>query len=306
MTVVYNGGETEVVDYERAFNALMLDCGLVCEVDDAVEEASFCNREDVERAKMCRCFSCGASVDPAEVCDWTDGGETAICPECFVDLVVPDVAGIPLDPDFVAAFALAREDAGMELLFGTGPGWATATAPARSLVAACKAPVCYHGPNELLRANLGYAQGIAGDGTPFEADLWLDGEDLWATLVLPDQGWEDEGARPPVVPCAAPAEVRWACHLVLGMAERTGCESGPDLVRYVDWAEEQGLVGFSSQERAGVAHALTDIDGTDCVAIDVGLRVDGRELGGIAFELQPFPGRTSGKVVDLASRRRQR
>ena len=75
---------------------------------------------------------------------------------------------------------------------------------------------------------------------------------------------------------------------------------------FVDWAEEQGLVGFSSQERAGVAHALTDIDGTDCVAIDVGLRVDGRELGGIAFELQPFPGRTSGKVVDLASRRRQR
>ena len=108
------------------------------------------------------------------------------------------------------------------------------------------------------------------------------------------------------VPCAAPSEVRWVSHLALGMVERPEQECSPALVRCVDWAEEQGLVGFSSQERAGVAHALTDIDGTDCVAIDVGLRVDGRELGGIAFELQPFPGRTLGMVVDLASRRRQR
>ena len=139
-----------MVDYEKAFNALMLDCGLVCALDDAVEAAAFRNREDVERARMCRCFSCGAAIDPACVCDWADGGETAICPECRVDMVVPDVAGIPLDADFVAAFAMARDDAGMELLFGSAPSWAAGAEPA-SLVASCKAPVCYHGPNELLQ-----------------------------------------------------------------------------------------------------------------------------------------------------------
>ncbi len=294
-----------MVDYEKAFNALMLDCGLVCVLDDAVEAAAFRNREDVERARMCRCFSCGAAVDPAEVRDWADGGETAICPECRVDMVVPDVAGIPLDADFVAAFAMARDDAGMELLFGSAPSWVAGAEPA-SLVVSCKAPVCYHGPNGLLRANLGYAQGVAADGTPFEAELWLDGDDLWATFVLPDKGWEDGGEGTPVVPCAAPSEVRWASHLALGMVEHPEWERSPDLVRYVDWAEEQGLVQFSSQERAGVIHALTDVDGTDCVAVDVGLRVDGSELGSLTFELRPFPGQSRGKVVDLAARRRGR
>ena len=199
-----------MVDYEKAFNALMLDCGLVCVLDDAVEAAAFRNREDVERARMCRCFSCEAAVDPAEVRDWADGGETAICPECRVDMVVPD------------------------------------------------------------------------------------------------KGWEDGRAGAPVVPCAAPSEVRWASHLALGMVEHPEWERSPDLVRYVDWAEEQGLVQFSSQERAGVIHALTDVDGTDCVAVDVGLRVDGSELGSLTFELRPFPGQSRGKVVDLAARRRGR
>lgn len=83
-------------------------------------------------------------------------------------------------------------------------------------------------------------------------------------------------------------------------------ERRPDLVRYVDWAEEQGLVEFCSQGRAGVIHALTDVEGTDCVAVDVGLCVDGEELGELAFELQPFPGQSRGKVVDLAARRRGR
>lgn len=264
-------------------------------VEAALEAATTRNRALVEESGTCLCYGCLRAFPAAEA-QWVDGGQTAACPRCGCESVVPDAAGLPM----TGAFWSAQYAHSMT---GEHPADAGVALPARSLVASCKAPVCYHGPNELLRANLGYAQGVAADGTPFEAELWLDGDDLWATFVLPDKGWEDSDIGAPVVPCAAPSEVRWASHLALGMVEHMKGERCPDLVRYVDWAEEQGLVGFCSQGRAGVAHALIDVDGTDCVAIDVGLRVDGEELGSLSFELRPFPGQSRGKVVDLATRR---
>ena len=37
----------------------------------------------------CGCFKCLAVFDLAEITQWTDGEETAICPKCNADAVLP-------------------------------------------------------------------------------------------------------------------------------------------------------------------------------------------------------------------------
>lgn len=278
----------------------MLDSPAVARfVEAALEAAVEGNRALVGRSEECLCYGCLSSF-PAGEALWPDGGDTAACPRCGEECVIPDAAGLPMGSAFWSAQYAHSSTQGLSGSGGAG-------LPAASLVASCKMPACYHGPNGLSCGNLGYAQGVAGDGTPFEAELWRDGGDLWATFVLPDKGWEASGLGAVVVPCAAPSEMSWGSHLALGMVEHDEGERSPDLVRYVSWAEGQGLVEFCSQQRAGVAHALTDVDGAECVAIDVGLQLDGETLGSLPFELLPFPGnpRRPGKVVDLASRRRR-
>ena len=56
------------------------------------------NRGEIERSSQCGCFSCGSIFDATEVEDYTDDGETALCPYCDVDSVVGDASGIELNP----------------------------------------------------------------------------------------------------------------------------------------------------------------------------------------------------------------
>lgn len=46
------------------------------------------NRQQIEVADMCGCFYCKEMFYAGDVTEWTDNGQTAICPYCGVDSVI--------------------------------------------------------------------------------------------------------------------------------------------------------------------------------------------------------------------------
>ena len=42
----------------------------------------------------CDCYHCLKTFHVEDIKDWTDGGETAICPHCNVDSVIPTCANL--------------------------------------------------------------------------------------------------------------------------------------------------------------------------------------------------------------------
>lgn len=49
----------------------------------------------VVETSRCSCFYCLARFEGSEVKQWVDGGQTAVCPRCFIDAVLPE-AGLPV------------------------------------------------------------------------------------------------------------------------------------------------------------------------------------------------------------------
>lgn len=56
----------------------------------------------MEHVNGCACFYCGAFFKSTEIKEWTDDGETAICPRCGIDSVLPDVPLYTLDKNLLA------------------------------------------------------------------------------------------------------------------------------------------------------------------------------------------------------------
>jgi len=52
------------------------------------------HRNELKAAATCGCFHCLEVFHPAEIKEWTDRGQTAICPRCGIDSVLPET------PDF--------------------------------------------------------------------------------------------------------------------------------------------------------------------------------------------------------------
>lgn len=48
------------------------------------------NRQEIETSERCGCFHCINTFHSNKVIDWTDDGETAVCPGCGVDSMVGD------------------------------------------------------------------------------------------------------------------------------------------------------------------------------------------------------------------------
>ena len=46
------------------------------------------NREKIENTDLCGCFYCKKTFQPNEIKQWTDEGQTAICPKCGVDSII--------------------------------------------------------------------------------------------------------------------------------------------------------------------------------------------------------------------------
>lgn len=60
------------------------------------------HREAILASTACGCFYCCRTYSPARIDEWIDDGQTALCPSCGIDSVIPDTAGFPLTPEFLA------------------------------------------------------------------------------------------------------------------------------------------------------------------------------------------------------------
>lgn len=60
--------------------------------------ASIYHREAVQAHAQVSCYFCLRVSPTAAITEWTDQGETALCPHCDIDAVLPGC----VDPDFLA------------------------------------------------------------------------------------------------------------------------------------------------------------------------------------------------------------
>lgn len=55
------------------------------------------NKSQIAAANTCYCFYCKRRISKDDIKDYTDDGQTAICPACGVDAIIPDSIEEPLD-----------------------------------------------------------------------------------------------------------------------------------------------------------------------------------------------------------------
>lgn len=49
------------------------------------------NRKQLSVVGECGCYFCMAVFSPTEIVEWTDNGDTALCPCCGVDALLPGI-----------------------------------------------------------------------------------------------------------------------------------------------------------------------------------------------------------------------
>lgn len=54
------------------------------------------HRKQLEQSPLAGCFYCKKIYLPDEIYEWVDGDDTALCPKCGIDSVIPLMVG---DPD---------------------------------------------------------------------------------------------------------------------------------------------------------------------------------------------------------------
>jgi len=64
------------------------------------------HRKNVLAAEVCGCFYCLKMFPPSTITEWVDFddgdvGQTALCPHCGIDAVVPSVPARPVTPDLL-------------------------------------------------------------------------------------------------------------------------------------------------------------------------------------------------------------
>jgi hypothetical protein len=77
----------------------------------SIHRFSHRHRPLVEQSKSAGCYHCGATFTPAEITEWIEEhdeagateGETARCPQCHYDAVLPSAAPIEMDERLLAA-----------------------------------------------------------------------------------------------------------------------------------------------------------------------------------------------------------
>ncbi len=59
------------------------------------------HRDEILNSDLCGCFYCLKTFTPDWIMNWTDEGQTALCPKCAIDAVIGS-AGVPcLKPDYL-------------------------------------------------------------------------------------------------------------------------------------------------------------------------------------------------------------
>lgn len=62
-------------------------------------EYSIRNRDGLVEGTKAACYHCMQVFSAKEVTDFTDAGETALCPYCGIDSVLPEHAGFAFTPE---------------------------------------------------------------------------------------------------------------------------------------------------------------------------------------------------------------
>ncbi len=66
---------------------------------DLAFAASWFHRELLMQDSVSGCYYCKRIFSPSEITEWTDDGNTAICPYCGVDSVIGESSGLPITTD---------------------------------------------------------------------------------------------------------------------------------------------------------------------------------------------------------------
>jgi hypothetical protein len=61
------------------------------------------HREEIGASSQCGCFHCCETFPSEKITEWTDDGETALCPMCGIDSVIGDRAGFPVTKEFLSS-----------------------------------------------------------------------------------------------------------------------------------------------------------------------------------------------------------
>ncbi len=65
----------------------------------AAHKHCFKNRAEIESSADCGCFYCGRTFSAAEITDWIDDGQTALCPHCGIDAVLGSQTGLAINKE---------------------------------------------------------------------------------------------------------------------------------------------------------------------------------------------------------------
>ena len=52
------------------------------------------NREAIKKSKQCGCYQCMTVFNSEEIKKWCDRSQTALCPHCGIDSLLPDVTDV--------------------------------------------------------------------------------------------------------------------------------------------------------------------------------------------------------------------
>ena len=58
-------------------------------IEESLHKECIRHREQLFENEHCSCFNCFAIYGPEEIKEWTDNSQTAICPKCGIDSVLP-------------------------------------------------------------------------------------------------------------------------------------------------------------------------------------------------------------------------
>jgi hypothetical protein len=72
-------------------------------IPDVVAAHKHCikHRIELEASSLCGCFYCFARFAAAEIIEWTDANQTALCPKCGIDSVIGSASGDPITPEIL-------------------------------------------------------------------------------------------------------------------------------------------------------------------------------------------------------------
>jgi hypothetical protein len=56
----------------------------------------------LRKSDLCGCFYCLEVFPSNGIQDWTDDGDTALCPKCGIDSVIGSVSGYPIQREFLS------------------------------------------------------------------------------------------------------------------------------------------------------------------------------------------------------------